>query len=702
MYFITNSENYIVAASKDFLEKSGTRELCSIASALRDGTIRLDSENNLFKAHNFEEEMRYESSKLFSSFGTLTLYSLSNYINKEQEIDESINYLKQIKEGVVKTDDHEFSIPTINTIHKNRVTAADLEEEPKEQEQEKEIESPITETLKIETTDEESKESLKEQSDSYETVKLFSNTHDEESDLSETKESIKLSDYASSDSKDASDEVQIKVEEDRTEKIDLEEKPHEEENKFVIDDSNEETDHEVFKIKPLDEQQLVIEDEDIDKITLKKEQDEHIDLPESTKVVEIPTTSQEPAVKKESGLDRLKEKLFPWGSKAGDNIELEEKEVLTTASDLAEKFEEKESAKEESIALFKETQDKKEAIEESLALTQEQKEHSIEDLEIKEAIDEAIEENTLEARELHELKQMHEEKLATIIPTVTEETIEIKEESDTLSTTTPSHNIYYKLIKVQVDGIDLEKNAKSLSIDLDSYKMLLSNYLEELENYQEDLENRSSSTISMLEDASELLALQPVTKKLKELAQSDKSDNSALRDLTLLASLLKEKIEDKTATKTETLEPAVTVVSKEKDDSLETEEIIDITSSQSLLENIKAQKVAFDPKKAADDLNLPTALILEFVDDFIVQAKEHLSQMVKAYKDKDLKTLQTTAHMLKGAASNLRIDSVSQTLFTLQKLQSVDKAEELLKEFVAKLKGLESEVKNYESAIDEN
>ena len=124
MYFITNNENYIVAASKDFLEQCGSRDLCAIASSLKDGVFHLESETNGFHAHNFEN-FEYKSSVLYSSFGTLTLYRI---LKKEEQIDastiedENINYLKQLKDGKIAKSDHEFSIPTIDSLQKQTTT----------------------------------------------------------------------------------------------------------------------------------------------------------------------------------------------------------------------------------------------------------------------------------------------------------------------------------------------------------------------------------------------------------------------------------------------------------------------------------------------------------------------------------------------------------------------------------------------------
>ena len=276
------------------------------------------------------------------------------------------------------------------------------------------------------------------------------------------------------------------------------------------------------------------------------------------------------------------------------------------------------------------------------------------------------------------------------------------------------NKVLYKLIGLKVDKLDFEANAHKLNIDIDSYKMLLSNYLDEIEKYRADLENGSSSTIDMLTDAGELLSVDILAQELKKLKNRDDKSES-LKEISLISSLIKEKIESKESSDKEEKElaSASKVERKEpiKEKRVETKEIaippipdevIDITSAENLLSVINAKSVNFNPNRASEELNLPRGLILDFVNDFILQSKEHLPVMVEAFKNNDLNKLQTTAHMLKGAASNLRLDSLAETLFKIQKSNDINSSEELIKSFVAKIKGLEQEVASLEDADNEN
>ncbi len=761
MYFISNNDDYIVAASKDFLEKSGSRDLCAIASALKDGLFTLENETKSFLANNFED-YEYEHTTLYSSFGNLTLYTIRK---KEEKIevspqdDESISYLKQLKEGLITKSDNEFSIPTIETLQKKETQSKETNEETIET---KESLPPISleekeeeEKSIVSQEQEENKTEVKSDETSFETIKLFNNTLSEESEEENApKDRIKLFDYDTGTNKIETPSLEQEITPEVAEK---EEKNQEVQTLKIIQEDEEQNKdikeaepeyiEEAIEVKPLDETQLKLEEE--------------LEKPVQEKIIEIPTTSGEgieelvTEEKNKKGLSKLKEKLFPWGSKSKKKIELEESEILKTASDLQEEEKEsnesiKEATKEETtkdvesrieevsleplksenteqlLEIPEETipvkeEKQKEELDSHLKLAEEEKEENkLEEKKENEELDKRFtlnefaeednkttlekthEEASLEERELAELKAMHAESIAPV-------TKQEEREKEPLTVKAPEKNImkentqlYYKIIEMQVESIHFETNAQNLNIDVDSYKMLLENYLDELENYNDDIKNRVHSTITMLADAGELLSLKVISKKLNEIAIAPEPA-APIRDLTLLVSLLRDKLSNKTDKKTilDKKPFEIEEAQIEEEDILDNK-IIEISSAETLLSDVAEEAISYDPKKAADELNLPVSLILEFADDFIEQAKEHLSQMVKAYKEKDLKTLQTTAHMLKGAASNLRIDPLAENLFAIQKLQSFENADELIIEFVAKLKGLATKLKALEGSRDEN
>lgn len=777
MYFIVNNEGYIVAASKNFLQKCGSRDVCSVANSLKDGIITLDSDSKSFHAKDFDD-YEYSCSELFSAFGAMKLYNISKkvepIIETAHKKDENIQYLKQLKEGKIEKSDNEFSIPTIESLHKKEIeeTPTEIQETLRVADTDKEVAAKVTSDNNKEPQ-EESTVDIKEETttDSIETIKLYRDTHAPEKG-DNANENIKLHDYSTT----PKETLPKTIEELEETNVDIETSTKEDIAQIIDEEKSDETN--------------VIKDEYIHKHIIETEESTKDENIEPTKVVNIPASSAEEEHKEEaakkSGLAKLKEKLFPWGSKSKNKIELEEKddEVLKTANELKTQEEKIESQEQTPSALdslldkeFKSTEtEAKDSEYQSLSQesptadnaaleTKEEKstfDHVKEVVASTAAATIAVEairgkdDNTEEAKEEHKIVneeitqepikikneslsniepeeiEKHEEPIETTeekVVTSIEEKIqtsdtpkidtanvaETKERQEEEKVEAKSENIelYNRIIQIQIDNIDFDKNAQNLNIDTDSYKMLAKNYLDELENYNEDIHNKVNSTITMLSDAGELLLLNPISKKLNEIASSNNSVAQE-RDLTLLISLLKEKISDthkKEALHSEThsqqevseVHETQIVAKKEDNNSVNTElDVIEITSAQHLLSSIPEKEISFDPQKAADDLNLPKSLIIEFVGDFIEQSKEHLSQIVKAFQDGDLKTIQTTAHMLKGAANNLRIDSLAETLFAMQNLQTLNGAEQYLKDFVAKLKGLKTTLQSIEGSNNEN
>ena len=750
MYFLTNKEDYIVAASSDFLNAIGTREICSISAMLQNQLITLDKDNNKLNIPNKDLEYAYTISTMHSAFGNLNLYTLTTPIQEEQvEEDENIAYLKKIKEGTVEKKDNEYAIPDIPTLHK----------ETKEE---------VVETEKVAL----SEEAIKE-----ETISIKEQNEEEAKTLVEEKT--------------------------KEPKIDLDN------NELINSLKNIDTDFESSDIatdKSIDKlADEIIETEN------KQEIEETIDnkvsdtAQKSELIEQVENIEDRASSTKESGLKRITKKLFPWGNKKSEEIELEDNTPyetdLRSASELLEDKETKvatlkEDSKKESPEQIKavdiEQEDKIEEIKipevPSIKTVEESKEelkNSIDELKIPEiptvkeeikipevpsikledeeklelqkAVEEIKVQEPIEAiKPAVELEKTDTEDIISKISTIetkeekTEEPIKLEKTEPTvqedieksvipeeqLSTadTKPqveinkveevsvvndkdSNKITYKLMKLQIEAIDLEKNANKLSIDASSYKMLLGNYLDEIEKYNNELENGATSTIDMLQDAGELLSLNILTQKLEKLkSSSDRRETT--KEISLMASLLKEKLEKKPVIEAEVtnvetiITPDVPKLEPEKEVEIEEkqeisippipDEVIDITSAQDLLTSITPQSVSFNPNRAAEELNLPKTLILEFVEDFISQSKEHLPVMVDAYKKEDIKTIQTTAHMLKGAASNLRLDTIAENLFKIQKEGNINNSGELIKQFVAKLKGLSSEVASLEDAEDEN
>jgi len=107
-----------------------------------------------------------------------------------------------------------------------------------------------------------------------------------------------------------------------------------------------------------------------------------------------------------------------------------------------------------------------------------------------------------------------------------------------------------------------------------------------------------------------------------------------------------------------------------------------------LEERDTGESIIFDPNEAADALGLPESLILEFVNDFIEQAREEMKVFEEAYDRGDIKTINEVAHKLKGVAANLRIEDMRQLMENVQHADSPEGVEKELIDFYHKLAAL--------------
>jgi hypothetical protein len=109
------------------------------------------------------------------------------------------------------------------------------------------------------------------------------------------------------------------------------------------------------------------------------------------------------------------------------------------------------------------------------------------------------------------------------------------------------------------------------------------------------------------------------------------------------------------------------------------------------LDNITALPIDYNPKIAADELNLPVVLIEEFVEDFIEQAHHDKDHLLASYYQKDMDNIHELGHKLKGAASNLRINELADVLEEIQFCTNHSK----LKPLFIKYWGLFISLENY-------
>ena len=112
-----------------------------------------------------------------------------------------------------------------------------------------------------------------------------------------------------------------------------------------------------------------------------------------------------------------------------------------------------------------------------------------------------------------------------------------------------------------------------------------------------------------------------------------------------------------------------------------------------VLEDAPALPIDYNPKIAADELNLPVVLIEEFVEDFIEQAHHDKDHLLASYYQRDMDNIHELGHKLKGAASNLRINELADVLEEIQFCTEHSKLKGLFIKYWGLFKSLEEYMK---------
>ncbi len=655
MYFLVNSQNYIVAASNDFMQQLNSREFYRLSSMLKDKLIQIDEEKNKIKINNME--FNFSKTTMHSCFGDVILFHV--YEVKESllqtEDDSNVEFLRQIKQKAIEKEDNEFEIPTIPSLQKEK------EETPKEEELIKEIES-------IKVLDQEPQEKIEEKEDKTQSLTLSKSKEEKVSKELFNKEQMQ--------------EAIEKI----TPSINLEE---------------------IKEIAPTKKSLTPppLSDEII-KASLEEEKMtpplvEKLEVPElSSKELEAPTLEEKKineSVRENETLQNFNEKLIQIDTKKEETsldkkleekLEFEEESpFLKELEEIEVKKEKEESKKEEFIPLVTpkdfETKEKskKETLQESV---QEEKKKTI-PLVTPEYFKETKEKTLSPLKE----EQVKKEKVL-ITPKDFEKKEETKEKEtiEQKKTLTPSKIEQEKEVSEQKAqgilsfSIDLEKNASSLKIDINTYKMLLKSFLGEVENNYNKIEQGDENIIKMLIDAGNLLALKDLSNLLHQQNLTPSKNN--FEKIQKYIEHLYDEINTSKKVKVQEISTEKEVTQEEVDESL-----IDITSDEELFKLIKPKDAEFDPKEVEEELGLPLDLIGNFIQDFIIQAKEHLPIFIEAYQERNLEELRVKAHMLKGAASNLRIKAIANTLRALEESSDFDNIAAYIKDFVGEIKGLE-------------
>ena len=291
-----------------------------------------------------------------------------------------------------------------------------------------------------------------------------------------------------------------------------------------------------------------------------------------------------------------------------------------------------------------------------------------------------------EVKEKKEEKILFEDEPFDLISTVEEATAEETADQETVDKEATTEGLEDNTSPIV---IDIENISQEIGISTKDYENFLNEYIDTALALEEDLKNSEEKkyyhAISTLSHLSDILHLPVITNIIEQIENSKPDDrDSLIKSLyATIARLTTTQInifEEEIKFHVEDTDPVV-----EKDITAESFGIIN-------LDNVRPIHFDFQIEEAANDLSLPIELIEEFVHDFTEQAHTETEKMLSAYEQGDLNTIQNIGHLLKGAASNLRITALSDSLYKIQLCEDSNNLKNLIKEYWGLFLSFENEI----------
>jgi hypothetical protein len=254
--------------------------------------------------------------------------------------------------------------------------------------------------------------------------------------------------------------------------------------------------------------------------------------------------------------------------------------------------------------------------------------------------------------------------------------------------------------------IDIESISQNIGISIDDYNNFLNEYIDTAMTLEKDLNSEEDTkrlnAISTLSHLSNVLHLPVITDIIDQIKDSSSSERNVLVK-SLYATLARlsttpqaETVQDEIieTVKEESNEPIADIVEDKTNNEKEIieEEITTKGFGTIDLSDVKPIHFDFQMEAAANDLSLPVELIEEFVHDFIEQAHIETKKMLECYEKGDLDTIQKIGHLLKGTASNLRINTLADTLYEIQFCEDSNNLEKLIKEYWGHFLSFETQI----------
>jgi len=237
--------------------------------------------------------------------------------------------------------------------------------------------------------------------------------------------------------------------------------------------------------------------------------------------------------------------------------------------------------------------------------------------------------------------------------------------------------------------VDIDKVCQQIGVSHEDYDTFLNEYIDTALGLEQDLQSEESATrsnaIATLSNLGEVLQLPVVGDILAKIdAAPANEQKEAVESFYAALSRI-------TTGSTSRAEPEIAIFDTKEEPEIdlfdvEEKEIEPAAVNEKgfgtlSLEGIKPIHFDFQLEEAANDLSLPVELIEEFVNDFIEQCHVETKNMLKAYEEGDLDAIQKIGHLLKGAASNLRINPLADTLYKIQFCEESNDLEHLIKDY---------------------
>ncbi|UPT77130.1 hypothetical protein MN086_08715 [Sulfurovum sp. XGS-02] len=238
--------------------------------------------------------------------------------------------------------------------------------------------------------------------------------------------------------------------------------------------------------------------------------------------------------------------------------------------------------------------------------------------------------------------------------------------------------------------IDLDKVSQQIGVSPEDYDTFLNEYIDTALGLEADLQSEESAkrtnAVATLSHLGEVLQLPVIGDMLAKIdtVPADEQKETVKSFYAALSRI--------TTSSTSQIEPEMPLFDTQEEAKIDLFEVEEKESEPEVtisekgfgtisLEGIKPIHFDFQLEEAANDLSLPVELIEEFVNDFIEQCHIETKNMLKAYEEGDLDAIQKIGHLLKGAASNLRINPLADTLYKIQFCEDSSHLEALIKDY---------------------